>query len=181
LTSLTTTFFDSFELVWTLLSSQNDIDSSAEIVDMVRLFKKAGRSKRVLTSEIRDGATLLSIRQNLMFQATVGIDDIDRTALDLPKAEVLNLNRQLRQLLNKEFGSLRVHKHRSSFTVGHHSHETLVAGLLRVQYYAKQMETTAVVSDVFDESQGIPVTWGVGDTISEAETDRSKHKALKRS
>lgn len=160
------------------MSSQNDIES-AEIVDMVGLFKKVGRRKRVLTSESRDGATLLSIRQNLMYQATVGIDDIERTALDLPKGEVLNLNAQLRQLLNKEFGSLRVHKHRLAFTVGHHCHETLIAGLLRIQYYAKQIETTSVVSEIFDDTQGVPVTWGVGDSISEAETERSKRRALK--
>jgi hypothetical protein len=146
---------------------------------MVGLFKKVGRRKRVLTSESRDGATLLSIRQNLMYQATVGIDDIERTALDLPKGEVLKLNAQLRQLLNKEFGSLRVHKHRLAFTVGHHCHETLVAGLLRIQYYAKQIETTSVVSEIFDDTQGVPVTWGVGDSISEAETERSKRRALK--
>jgi hypothetical protein len=161
------------------LSSQNDIDSSAEIVDMVDLFRKAGRRKRVLTSEMRDGAILLSIRQNLMFQATVGIDDIERTSLDLPKSEVLTLNSQLRQLLNKEFGSLRVHKHRYAFTVGHQCYDTLVAGLLRVQFHAKQIETTPVVSDIFDDSEGVPVTWGVGNTVPEAETERSKRRALK--
>lgn len=161
------------------MSSQNDIDSSAEIVDMVDLFRKAGRRKRVLTSEMRDGAILLSIRQNLMFQATVGIDDIERTSLDLPKSEVLTLNSQLRQLLNKEFGSLRVHKHRYAFTVGHQCYDTLVAGLLRVQFHAKQIETTPVVSDIFDDSEGVPVTWGVGNTVPEAETERSKRRALK--
>ncbi|MFT5895481.1 MAG: hypothetical protein ACI8VW_002356 [bacterium] len=163
------------------MSSQNDIESSAEIVDMVDLFRKAGRRKRVLTSEMRDGAILLSMRQNLMFQATVGIDDIERTLLDLPKGEVLNLNGRLRHLLNKEFGSLRVHKHRYAFTVGHQCFDTLVAGLLRVQYHAQQMETTQVASDIFDDSQGVLITWGVGNTVSEAETERSKRKALKRS
>ena len=51
---------------------------------------------------MRDGATLLSIRQNLLFQATVGIDDIERTSLDLPKAEVTKLNQQLRQTDGKK-------------------------------------------------------------------------------
>lgn len=161
------------------MSSQNDIDTSAEIVDMVDLFRKAGRRKRVLTSEMRDGAVLLSIRQNLMFQATVGIDDIERTLLDLPKGEVLNLNAQLRRLLNKEFGSLRVHKHRYAFTVGHQCFDTLVAGLLRVQYHAKQIQTAPVVSDIFEDTEGVPVTWGVGSSVSEAETERSKRKAIK--
>lgn len=162
------------------MSSQNDIDSSAEIVDMADMFRQAGRRKKVVPANMREGATLLSIRQNLMLQATVGVDDIDRTALDLPKGEVLNLNKQLRQLLNKEFGSLRVHKHRLAFSVGHHCQESLVAGLLRVQYHAKQMETTAIVSDIFEDSLGVPVTWGIGSTIAEADTERSKRKALKR-
>lgn len=162
------------------MSSQNNIDTSAEIVDMVAMFRKAGRRKRALCTEIRDGATLLSIRQNLMYQATVGIDDIERTSLDLPKGEVVNLNRQLRQMLNKEFGSLRVHKYRYGFTVGHQCYDTLAAGLLRVQYHAKQIETTPLVSEIFEDTQGVPVTWGVGSTVSEAETERSKRKSLNR-
>lgn len=173
--------FDSIRLVWApFLSSQNDIDSSAEIVNMADLFRKAGSRKRVVSPQRPNGATLLSIRQSLMVQATVGIDDIERTSLDLPKGEVVNLNRQLRQLLNKEFGSLRVHKHRLAFAVGHHCHESLVAGLLRVQYHAKQMETSDVVCDIFDDSHGVPVTWGVGETVAEADAERSKRKALKR-
>lgn len=147
---------------------------------MVDFFRKAGRRKKVVAPQMRDGATLLSIRQNLMVQATVGIDDIERTSLDLPKGEVVNLNSQLRQLLNKEFGSLRVHKHRLAFTVGHHCHESLVAGLLRVQYHAKQMETSDIVCEIFDDTHGVPVTWGVGETVAQADTERSKRKALKR-
>lgn len=162
------------------MRSQNDIASSSEVVDMVDMFKRAGRRKRVMKSELQDGATLLSIRQNLMYQATVGIDDIERTLLDLPKGEVLNLNAQLRQLLNREFGSLRVHKHRYAFTVGHHCFDTLAAGLLRVQYYAKHMQTSEVVNEIFDDSEGVPVTWGVGHSVSEAETERSRRRALKR-
>jgi hypothetical protein len=148
---------------------------------MVDMFRKAGRRKRVLKSELRDGATLLSIRQNLIYQATVGIDDIESTLVDLPKGEFATIHLQLRELLNTEFGSLRVHKHRYAFTVGAHCLESLIAGLLRVQYHAKQIETTLVVSEMLDHANGLPVTWGVGNTISEAETERSKRRALKRS
>ena len=131
-------------------------------------------------TEKRDGATLLSIRQNLMHRASVGIDDIERTSLDLPKGELSNLNTQVRRLLNKEFGYLRVYKYKYGFTVGHQCHDTLVAGLLRVQYHAKQMKTTPLVSDIFEDSDGVPVSWGVGDTDLEADSDRLKRLSQKR-
>lgn len=162
------------------MSSQHDIKTSAEIVDMARLFKKSGRRKTVQAADYRATASLLSIRQNLIYQATVGIDDIDRIAADQPKSVALAVNGLLRQLLNKEFGSLRVHKHRRVFTVGHHSLETLVAGLLRVQYHAKQTDTSTIKPDVLSTDIGLPVTWGVGNSVPEAETERSRRRALKR-
>lgn len=147
---------------------------------MTGFVKRGGRYKSTMVSDSPKGATLLSMRQNLAFQASIGIQDIERTLLDLPKAEFANINRQLKQLLDKEFGSLRVRKHRYGFAVGCNSEEVLVAALYRVQYHANQMETSPVVCDIFDNSFGVPVTWGVGSDILEADANRSKRKEVKR-
>ena len=148
---------------------------------MTVFVNRGGRFKKKVVSDSPRGATLLSMRQNLTYQASIAIQDIERTMLDLPKAELANVNRQIKQLLDKEFGSLRVRKHRYGFAVGCTDEEVLIAALLRVQYHANQMETTPIVSEVFDTSFGVPVTWGVGEDILEADANRSKRKEVRRS
>jgi len=162
------------------LSSQADIKTSAEIVDMSRVFRQAGKRNTVHLTDLEDGATLLSIRQNLVYQATVGIDDIERICEQVNKKDFLMINEKLRSLLNSEFGKLRVHKHRLVFSVGHHSLDTLVAGLLRVQYHAKLLDAKRIHSSVFSDTKGLPISWGVGNTISEADTERNRRCAMKR-
>ncbi len=162
------------------LSSQADIKTSAEILDMSRVFKQAGRRRTVHSAELKSGATLLSIRQNLVYQATVGIDDIDRISEKASKKEVQALNETLRSLLNTEFGKLRVHKHRLVFSVGHHSLDSLVAGLLRIQYHAKHLDAADLNTSLVKEAAGLPVSWGVGNTIPEADVERNRRSAMKK-
>ena len=161
------------------MSSQHDTKGSAEVVDIARLLKKPTQRKVLQPIEFRASASLLSIRQKLVCIATVGVDDIDRIAKEFPNDVTTEVNALLRRLLNKEFGSLRVYKHRRVFTVGHHCQESMMAGLLRVQYHANQFDTRAVKPGVLREGVGLQITWGVGDTVPEAEKERSKRRALK--
>jgi len=141
------------------LSSQADIKTSAEIVDMSRVFRQAGKRNTVHLTDLEDGATLLSIRQNLVYQATVGIDDIERICEQVNKKDFLMINEKLRSLLNLD---------------------TLVAGLLRVQFHAKLLDAKRIHSSVFSDTKGLPISWGVGNTISEADTERNRRCAMKR-
>jgi len=162
------------------LSSQNDISSTAEIVDLVGLIKKSKRRGQAKPANYPATASLLSMRQNLNYQATVGVDDIAKLSTPELKSELLRVNELLRRLLNKEFGSKRVHKHRQVFTVGHHCLDTLVEGLLHVQFHAKQLDAAQLLDDSYAENTGLRVTWGVGNSIREAESQRSRRQASKR-
>ena len=72
----------------------------------------------------------------------------------------------IRNLLDQEFGHLRVHRQRQLFVVSHHCMESLVAGLLRVQFHSREIPLPLTrdgkgMSDVC----GVPLSWGVGGTL----------------
>ena len=119
------------------MSAQSDRSHTAQVVDMVSLLDAPSRKRGVTSVDLKESATLLSIRQNLSYQASIGVNNIDqlkvRYSHDLANAVL----KQVRGFLNTEFGQLRVHRYRQVFTVGHHSLEGLIGGLLRVQFHAR--------------------------------------------
>ncbi len=103
----------------------------------------------------------------------MGIDDLPFIEQSYSQQVASNLHARLRTLLDQEFGSLRVHRRRKSFIVSHHCVESLIAGLLRVQFHSQQIPLPATregegLSDVC----GVPLTWGIGTTLAEAEDKR---------
>lgn len=168
-----------------LMSAQHDRSHTAQIVDMVRLLDAPGRKKDNSVDESRSSVVMLSIRQSLRYQASIGLDDIDTLKVSWPKAQLDEVLAQLRGLLNAEFGRLRVHRYRQAFSVGHHSLEGLIAGLLRVQYFARQIQITGNVEEnelmVDPEQRSSPsLGWGVGSTIMEAENERLHRRRSRR-
>lgn len=143
----------------------------------------AGRLAGAKSPSVRDrsskgnsvsvGADLLSIRQHLTYKASVGIKDLEflRQAYSVQVGD--KLMSSVRVLLDKEFGGLRVHRRHQVFIVNHHCQESLIAGLLRVQFHSRQIPMMATrdgtgLSDVC----GIPLSWGAGRTLEEAEEQR---------
>lgn len=164
------------------MSGQPSPEVSADIVNLVGFLDRSKRRKVVQPVESRESASLLSIRQSLVCQATVGIDNMELIKHRTSSADFDQLNAALRRLLDREFGHLRIHRHRQVFTVGHHCMEKLIAGLLRVQFFARQLVLPyAAFSNADDESTGVSISWGVGESISEAEIERLKRFAQKRS
>lgn len=163
------------------MSAQPDRSHTAQIVDMVRLLDASGRKRDTSGDEQGSTATLLSIRQNLRYQASIGLDDIDTLRDTWPKAQLDELLSHLRGLLYAEFGRLRVYRYRQAFSVGHHNLEGLIAGLLRVQYYARQIQ---IPLEDFDGNLEVGVVpslgWGVGSTVLEADNERVRRRRSKR-
>lgn len=150
---------------------------TAEIHDMVSLRERPARKRVTTAPAIRVTAKLLSIRQSLIYQATVGVEGIDTTDLDLSNEQLDQAIATVRRLLNAEFGSLRIHRYRQVFTVGHHCVETLMAGLLRVQHQVRQINLPLVPDLDSDlENTGMRVSWGVGHSIYEAENRRLRRQ-----
>lgn len=158
------------------MSAQSDSSQSAQVVDMVSLLDAPSRKHGVTSVELKESATLLSIRQHLSYQASVGVNNIDKLK-DQCSHDLANaVMKQVREFLNAEFGHLRVHRYRQVFTVGHYSLEGLIGGLLRVQFYTRQIELP-----IFDnpfESQALTLSWGVGESVLEADHERQRRQSL---
>jgi len=136
-----------------------------------RVVGHAGASVANRTPSI--SADLLSIRQHLSFKATMGITDLSFIEQSYSSQVADGLMGNVRDLLDLEFGHLRVHRQRQLFVVSHHCKESLVAGLLRVQFHSRQIPLPLTrdgkgMSDVC----GVPLTWGVGESLGEAERER---------
>lgn len=145
---------------------------------MVNLLDAIGRKRSGSSGESRDTAKLLSIRQNLRYQACVGIDRIDELETRCSSNLANAVMTQVRGFLNAEFGQLRVHRYRQVFTVGHHDLESLTGGLLRVQFYARQVQLPAMQAHL--EPACLSLSWGVGESILQAEQERQRRAQSKR-
>lgn len=142
----------------------------------------------------RQTATLLSIRRHLIHKACVGVvADVVNDAVVDDDQEIIQichstrttneLMQRLRSMLYREFGNLRVHRHRDTFVVSHHSVENMISGLLRVQFYSNQTANSEdYAADAGDNlgSCGFTLCWGVGNSLIEAENERLRSLARKR-
>jgi len=127
-------------------------------------------------------ADLLSIRQNLDYRASVEIDEFNQDFSELDASVRNRLMRDVRALLDVEFGRLRINCDKGVFQVRHRKLESLIAGLLRCQFHARQIAwTRSGAKPEEPASTGLGITWGVGDSLDEAEADRIKRRARKNS
>lgn len=131
--------------------------------------------RRRPTVERPRGATaeLLSMRRSLGHEASVEIEGLETLAERAGEAAAARTARRLRALLDREFGSLRVHRARRRFVVRHRSSEALVAGLLRVQFHAR---TPGLAATGRADGAGLAITWGVGRSAPEAELERLRRR-----
>lgn len=83
----------------------------------------------------------------------------------------------IRKLLCQEFGRNMIQRNELIFVVRHRRVETLVAGLLRVQFYANQvlLPEFNIIGERVDQN-GVSVTWGVGQSPEEASLERVKKR-----
>lgn len=163
--------------------------SSSAIVVEIAGFRSVEKSSALVLSVRstgRDGsskahqAEMLSMRRSLNYQASVEIDKFEGITAEYGEAYSAVLVKQVRALLDKEFGKLRVHRYRQLYVIRHRSVEGLISSLLRVQFYAHQFELPQV-NKMGEPSVAKPVTltWGVGRTNSEAEVERLRRRKQK--
>jgi len=166
------------------MSVRNGKVQTADIVDMAGYLNRPARKRTATTSELRENASLLSIRNSLAFHATLGINDLDKLADCLSRQQLYTLDSSVRRLLDTEFGHLRVHRHRAAFAVAHHCLDSLIAGLLRVQFHLRELDLLAnlpVTESVTVDGDSTLVSWGVGGSLAEAENERRRRRRLTQS
>jgi len=122
----------------------------------------------------------VQLRKHLEFQASIEIDDLPWLHAQFSNSIRNNLVKSVRQILETEFGHLRVHRYRRLFVVRHKSIESLIAGLLRAQFQTHQIRLpeSNIFGDVVDQ-KGVSITWGVGRNGVEAESERLKRRRQK--
>ncbi len=150
---------------------------SANVIDL-ESFRCISKSNTVVSTT--HNAELMSVRRHLSYQASVEIDNLEWIRNEFGEAFCLSLVKQVRAVLNKEFGKLRVHRYKRFFVIRHRSVEGLISSLLRIQFHAHQLELP-VVNESGKPSNAKPVTltWGVGRTTSEAEVERLRRRRQK--
>jgi|GEM_PF-4700859 len=142
-----------------------------------RKFIRTGVGTDRSTIAYPASAELFSVRQHLTWVAAIGLSDLVRLERECSAGLVDDILHCVRVLLHKEFGHLRVHRKHQSFIVSHHCMESLLAGLLRVQYHSQQINSSTTAEDnaVHGDSHGpsrLSLTWGVGKSRAEAESQR---------
>ena len=139
---------------------------------------------RNLTGNVtHDGQRLvkpIQLKNHLEFQASIEIDDLPWLHAQFSNSVRNNLVKSVRQILETEFGHLRVHRYRRLFVVRHKSIESLIAGLLRTQFHTHQLGLPEIntFGDTVDQ-MGVSITWGVGRNGIEAESERLKRRRQK--
>lgn len=142
-------------------------------MDFVKTSAPVTRKRYPLSLDKPETASLLSIRQHLRFKACIAVKDMQFIQAHYSPKVALRVVMHVRSLLDKEFGSLRVHRHRDLLVVNHHSLESLLAGLERVQLQSREISLRVTRErDVLSEVCGIPLNWGVGESLIDAEIQR---------
>lgn len=151
--------------------------SPATVVELAE-FRSTEKSKQLVSTTHE--AQLLSMRRHLGYQASVEIDNLEAMFSEHGEAVRASLVKQVRSLLNKEFGKLRVHRYRRIYVIRHRSVEGLISSLLRVQFHAHQLDMPVLNKHGEPvEVKPVTLTWGVGRTTTEAEVERLRRRRQK--
>jgi len=157
--------------------SLSSASSSATVVELA-CFRHVDKTKTVVSASHQ--AQMLSMRHNLSYQASVEIDNLEWLRAEFGEGFCTSLAKQVRILLNKEFGKLRVHRYRGIYVIRHRSVEGLISSLLRAQFHAHQFDLPLVNnSGEIPISKSVTLTWGVGRTTTEAEVERVRRRRQK--
>ncbi|PID60016.1 MAG: hypothetical protein CSB44_11940 [Gammaproteobacteria bacterium] len=165
------------------MSRGRPLPAEADVIDLRHFFNEERRAVRTPRTSVDPGngsAVLLSLRQHLVFHGSLEIHGRSaaraRNAL-LPSREWDHAATEVRALLEREFGNLRVHRVRDAFIIRHYDHEELVAGILRVQFFARRVALPGQFSDG-ETARGsrVLLNWGVGTTRIEAESERLRRR-----
>jgi len=123
------------------MSTSSLSSSSATVVELAG-FRNTDKSKSVVTTTYQ--TEMLSMRRHLSYQASVEIDNLDWIKSEFGEACQTTVVKQIRAILDKEFGKLRVHRYRRLYVIRHRSVEGLISSLLRVQFHAHQLDLPLV-------------------------------------
>jgi len=137
-----------------------------------RLMLEDFANERVKQSGSARTAVVLDLSECAGSYASVEVNEISALTPPAQRDAVLAL---VLEHLVMEFGRLRVTQYNRTFVIKHRNSDELIGALLRTQYHVYQCS----VEDL--EAVGVPrsfiymnLTWGVGETLADANDERLK-------
>lgn len=128
----------------------------------------------------RRDATILQFRGRAEYIAAIEIDDFMTLKMLYSDIDLQLLLDRMGYLLKREFGEQAVSRKQREFQIQFDDFELLVGGLLRAQFYAYKVDlpTHNIFGEVSDQT-GLLLTWGIGNSDSEAHSELVKKKRYK--
>ena len=125
-------------------------------------------------------AEILPFNRQTAHIAVLELDDLISYRMLYSEVDFQLLLGKISDLLTREFGRGVVRREKTHFKLGHDQFESLVAGLLRVQFYANMEDLPEY--NIFGETstqEGISLTWGIGETNEFARLDLGRKRRQK--
>ena len=125
-------------------------------------------------------AEILPFNRHTAHQAVLELDDLISYRMLYSEIDFQLLLGRISGLLTREFGRGVVRREKTCFKLGHNQFESLVAGLLRVQFYANMEDLPE--HNIFGETstqEGIALAWGIGKTVDDARLDLGRKRRQK--
>ena len=126
-------------------------------------------------------AEVLPFSKHTTYLARLELDELLAYKMLYSELDLQILLGKISALLHREFGKGVVRREKTCFILGHNQFESLVAGLLRVQFYANMEDLPEF--NIFGETstqEGITLTWGIGNTADDAQQDLSRKRLQKK-
>lgn len=125
-------------------------------------------------------AEILPFSRQTAHLAVLELDDLIAYRMLYSEIDFQLLLGRISELLTREFGRGVARREKTCFKLGHNQFESLVAGLLRVQFYANMEDLPE--HNIFGETstqEGIALTWGIGKTVDDARLDLGRKRRQK--
>jgi len=133
---------------------------------------------RLNSRSVKNTAEITDLNDRIGCFASIEIDELSALT---PLADRLAVLDAVRDHLTMEFGPNHITQTSRSFTVRHRNLEEMISALLRVQYHVYQCSPQDLAAIGVPESfQALNLTWGVGTTVIDADSERLKRRRRKR-
>ena len=128
--------------------------------------------------QVEHGSNVMNLSDRVGSFASIEVDELSALTPQDQRDAVMAL---VHDHLAMEFGHLRISQSNRTFTVKHRNLEEMISALLRVQYHVYQCSAEDL------KSVGVPssfvamnLTWGLGNTLADANEERLKRRRRKR-
>lgn len=157
-----------------------NVQNTVCLLDDYQSKRKTGARNTATKADVAL-AQVVPFSRATSYLAILELDDLLSYRMLYSELDLQLLLGKISTLLQREFGKGVTRREKSCFVLGHNQFESLVAGLLRVQFYANMEDLPEF--NIFGEAstqEGITLTWGIGKTTDDAHDDLGRKRQQKK-